>query len=189
MVYVLLAEGFEELEALAPVDILRRGGVEVRTVGITGKTVCGSHGIPVIADILPDEVGDDMEMLVFPGGLPGSDHLHSAEATDRLIALAKANNAHIAAICAAPYILGLRGLLEGKRATCYPDEKFRSRLLGADVCDDRVVTDGGITTSAGMGAAQEFGLRLLALLRGSEAAERIAKGALITGASDAVACP
>lgn len=189
MVYVLLAEGFEELEALAPVDILRRGGIEVRTVGITGKTVCGSHGIPVIADILPDEVGDDMEMLVFPGGLPGSDHLHNAEATDRLIAMAKEKDAHIAAICAAPYILGLRGLLEGKRATSYPDDTFRSRLLGADVCGERVVTDGKITTGIGMGAAQEFGLRLLALLCGKEAAEKIAKGALITSAEDAITCP
>jgi 4-methyl-5(b-hydroxyethyl)-thiazole monophosphate biosynthesis len=188
MVYVLLAEGFEEIEALAPVDILRRGGVEVRTVGITGKTVCGSHGIPVIADILPSEVADDMEMLVFPGGLPGSDHLHASAESDRLIAMAKKKGAHIAAICAAPYLLGLRGLLEGKRATSYPDEKFRSRLLGADACDERVVTDGLITTGMGMGAAQEFGLRLLALLAGEETAERIAKGALIVGAEDACSC-
>ena len=188
MVYVLLAEGFEEIEALAPVDILRRGGVEVRTVGITGKTVCGSHGIPVIADILPSEVTDDMEMLVFPGGLPGSDHLHASPESDRLIAMAKEKGAHIAAICAAPYLLGLRGLLDGKRATSYPDEKFRSRLLGADTCDERVVTDGLITTGMGMGAAQEFGLRLLALLAGEEAAEKIAKGALIIGASDAISC-
>ena len=189
MVYILLAEGFEELEALAPVDILRRGGVEVRTVGMTGKTVCGSHGIPVIADILPNEVADDMEMLVFPGGLPGSDHLHASEESDRLIVMAKEKGAHIAAICAAPYLLGLRGLLEGKRATCYPDDKFRSRLLGATVCDARVVTDGKVTTGAGMGAAQEFGLRLLALLRGEEAAKRIASGALIAGAEDAISCP
>ena len=188
MVYVLLAEGFEEIEALAPVDILRRGGVAVRTVGITGKTVCGSHGIPVVADILPSEVADDMEMLVFPGGLPGSDHLHTSPESDRLIAMAKEKGAHIAAICAAPYLLGLRGLLDGKRATSYPDDKFRSRLLGADVCDERVVTDGLITTGMGMGAAQEFGLRLLALLAGEEAAEKIAKGALITGASDAISC-
>lgn len=188
MVYVLLAEGFEEIEALAPVDILRRGGVEVRTVGITGKTVCGSHGIPVIADILPDEVANDMEMLVFPGGLPGSDHLHASAESDRLIAMAKKKGAHIAAICAAPYLLGLRGLLEGKCATCYPDDKFRSRLLGASVSDERVVTDGLITTGAGMGAAQEFGLRLLALLRGEEAARKIATGALITGADSAVKC-
>lgn len=188
MVYILLAEGFEELEALAPADILRRGGVEVRTVGITGKTVCGSHGIPVIADILPDEVGEDMEMLVFPGGLPGSDHLHNAEETDRLIALAKEKGAHIAAICAAPYLLGLRGLLSDKQATSYPDDTFRNRLLGAKISAERVVTDGGITTAVGMGAAQEFALRLLAVLRGKEAAERIAKGALVTGAEAAISC-
>ena len=180
MVYVLLAEGFEEVEAIAPVDILRRGGVEVRTVGMTGKTVTGSHGIPILADILPEEVkGEDMELLVFPGGLPGADNLDAAPDTDRFLAMAEERGAHVAAICAAPYLLGRRGLLKNLCATSYPAPKFRARLEGAFVTDERVVTDGHFTTAAGMGVAEAFGLQLLAVLRGEEAALEIARGALI----------
>ena len=180
MVYVLLANGFEEIEALAPVDILRRGGVDVKTVGITGKAVSGSHGITVEADIPPEEVKDDIEMLIFPGGLPGSDNLHASEYTDKFIETAQKNNGHIAAICAAPYILGVRGLLRGKKATCYPADKFISLLDGADyTANERVVTDGKITTAAGMGVACDFGVELLSLLKGKDTADGIAKGALI----------
>lgn len=180
MVYILLADGFEEIEALAPVDILRRGGVEVKTVGITGKTVCGSHGIKVEADILPDEVGTDIELLVFPGGLPGADNLHASPYTNKFIETAQKNNARIAAICAAPYILGVRGLLRGKHATCYPSEKFVSQLEGALYEGNmKVVTDGNITTGAGMGAAFDFGLELLSLIREKKDADAIAGAALI----------
>ena len=180
MVYVLLAEGFEEVEAIAPVDILRRGGADVRTVGMTGKTVTGSHGIPVVADILPEEVSaEDMEMLVFPGGLPGSDNLNASPDTDRFLAMAEERGAHVAAICAAPYLLGRRGLLRGVCATSYPAPKFRSQLLDALVTDERVVTDGRFTTAAGMGVAEAFGLQLLAVLRGEDTALEIASAALI----------
>lgn len=180
MVYILLAEGFEEIEALAPVDILRRGGVEVRTVGMTGRAVRGSHGISVEADILPNEVkAEDMKMLVFPGGLPGSDNLDASPDTDRFLAMADEQGAHVAAICAAPYILGRRGLLKNLCATSYPSPKFRARLEGAFVTDERVVTDGRFTTAAGMGVAEAFALRLLAVLRGEEAALSVAEAALI----------
>ena len=180
MVYVLLAEGFEEIEAIAPVDILRRGGVEVKTVGITGKTVGGSHGIPVTADILPEEVaGEDMEMLIFPGGLPGTVNLHESPYTDRFLEMADRQGAHIAAICAAPSILGCRGLLRGLCATSYPSSDFRAQLKEALVTDTRVVTDGRITTAAGMGVANAFGLQLLAVLRGEAAALAVAESALI----------
>ena len=180
MVYLLLADGFEEIEALAPVDILRRGGVEVKTVGITKKTVTGSHGIAVQADILPDEVKDDIEMLIFPGGLPGSDNLHASPYTDKFIETTIKNGGHLAAICAAPYILGVRGLLNGKAACCYPAEKFISQLLGADFKKDaRVVTDGNVTTGAGMGAAYEFGIELLSVLKGKKASDDVASAALI----------
>lgn len=179
MVYVLLADGFEEIEALTPVDILRRGGVEVRTVGVTGRTVLGSHGIPVVADITPSEVGDDIEMLIFPGGLPGADNLHASPDTDRLLALAEEKGAHVAAICAAPYLLGVRGLLRGHAATSYPAERFRSLLEGATVKDELLVTDGRFTTAAGMGVSAAFGLRLLAVLRGEEAAQAVGAAALI----------
>ena len=180
MVYVLLADGFEEIEALTPVDILRRGGVEVATVGMTGRTVMGSHGIPVVADLLPDEVGSDFEMLVFPGGLPGSDNLNASPYTDKLLADAEACGAHVAAICAAPYLLGRRGLLRGLKATSYPAEKFRAQLLGAEITDERVVTDGRFTTAAGMGVSAAFALRLLSILRGEETARSIGDAALIT---------
>ena len=180
MVYVLLADGFEEIEALTPVDILRRGGVEVKTVGMTGRTVMGSHGIPVTADILPGEVAAEFEMLVFPGGLPGSDNLNASPYTDRFLADAEACGAHVAAICAAPYLLGRRGLLRGLAATSYPAEKFRSELKGAKVTDERVVTDGRFTTAAGMGVSAAFALRLLSVLRGEEAARSVGDAALIT---------
>lgn len=179
MIYLLLADGFEEIEALTPVDILRRGGVEVKTVGITGKSVMGSHGIPVIADILPEELSDEFEMVIFPGGLPGSDHLHASPVTDMLLKKADAQGAHVAAICAAPYLLGLRGLLAGLSATSYPAEKFRAALRDANVSDERVVTDGRFTTAQGMGVAEEFGLRLLAILRGDEAAAKVASSAIM----------
>ena len=180
MVYVLLADGFEEIEALTPVDILRRGGVEVATVGMTGRTVMGSHGIPVTADVLPEEVGDTFEMLVFPGGLPGSDNLNASPYTDKFLAAAEASGAHVAAICAAPYLLGRRGLLRGLAATSYPAEKFRAQLEGAKVTDTPVVTDGRFTTAAGMGVSGAFALRLLAILRGEETAKKIGEAALFT---------
>lgn len=180
MVYVLLADGFEEIEALTPVDILRRGGVEVTTVGITGRTVMGSHGIAVTADATPDEIADDFRMVIFPGGLPGSDHLNASPVTDRLLAAAERCGAHVAAICAAPYLLGRRGLLSGLAATSYPAEKFRSQLLGARVSDERVVTDGRFTTAQGMGVSAEFALRLLSILRGEETARSVGEAALIT---------
>ncbi len=180
MVYVLLADGFEEIEALTPVDILRRGGVEVRTVGITGRTVVGSHGIAVTADITPDEITEDFRMVVFPGGLPGSDHLNASPVTDRLLKAAERTGAHVAAICAAPYLLGRRGLLLDLQATSYPSERFRSQLLGARVSDERVVTDGRFTTAQGMGASAEFSLRLLTILCGEETAKSVGTAALIT---------
>jgi 4-methyl-5(b-hydroxyethyl)-thiazole monophosphate biosynthesis len=179
MVYVLLADGCEEIEALAPVDVLRRGGCEVKTVGITGKTVSGSHGIKIEADVTPEEVNDDIELLVFPGGLPGADYLDASPYTDKFIEMAQKNGGRIAAICASPYVLGKRGLLENKKATCYPSEKFISQLKGATYTGEKVVTDGKITTSSGMGAALLFGCELLALLKGEEVASSIASSAII----------
>ena len=180
MVYVLLADGCEEIEALCPVDVLRRGGCEVKTVGITGKIVTGSHGIKIEADILPEEVKEDIELVVFPGGLPGSDNLDASLYADKFIEIANKNGGRIAAICAAPYILGKRGLLKGKKATCYPSDKFISQLDGADYTAESVVTDGNITTGAGMGVSFKFACELLKLLKGAEIANNIAQGALIS---------
>lgn len=179
MVYVLLAEGFEEIEALYPPDILRRGGVEVRTVGVGGRVICGSHGLPVTADITIEEATEIPELLILPGGLPGSTNLDASPEVDALIARTHAAGKRLAAICAAPFILGKRGLLRGLRATCYPG--FEKDFIDAKYCADaRVITDGSITTAVGMGAAGEFAIELLSLLKGKEAAERIAASAFIT---------
>ena len=178
MIYVLLADGFEEIEALAPVDLLRRAGRTVQTVGITGSTVCGAHGIAVQADILPAEATAPIELLVLPGGMPGASNLDASPATEKLLQEALRQGAHIGAICAAPFILGKRHLLTGKRATCYPG--FEDQLIGAHYCKDaRVITDGSITTAVGMGAACEFGLSLLEALDEKEKAAQIAQAAFI----------
>lgn len=172
MIAVLLADGFEEIEALTPVDMLRRAGLEVVTVGISSKVALGSHGIPVICDRLPSEVElDKISTVIFPGGMPGSLNLDASPFTDEIISSVTSRGGRVAAICAAPLVLGRRGLLKGKRATCYPG--FENELLGATVTDELVVTDGNITTAKGMGAALEFAKELVTLLVGKEKAEEL----------------
>lgn len=168
----MLADGFEEIEALTPVDILRRAGIDVKTVGVMGKRAIGSHAIPVECDLLPDEVDLDLiDMVVFPGGMPGSLNLDASPFTNKVIAAAQKNGARLAAICAAPLVLGRRGLLEGKRATCYPG--FEKELIGAVCCPDGVVTDGNITTAKGMGVSLAFAKELVSLLISQERANEI----------------
>ena len=172
MILVLLADGFEEIEALTPVDMLRRAGLDVKTVGMNGKIVCGSHKIPVICDMTPDEVKkDEVSLVVFPGGMPGSLNLDAHPFTDEIIESLHKNGGRLAAICAAPLVLGRRGLLEGKRATCYPG--FENELKGAVPSSDKVVTDGNITTSRGMGTALEFSKELISLLLGKAKADEL----------------
>ena len=174
MVIVLLADGFEEIEALTPVDMLRRAGVDTRTVSIGEKTVMGSHGIPVVADMLPDEVDlDSVEMAIFPGGMPGSLNLDASHFTDKVIAKMKNTGGRLAAICAAPLVLGRRGLLSGKRATCYPG--FEHELTGAICAGEGVVTDGNITTARGMGVSLAFAKELISLLCSTEQAEALSR--------------
>ncbi len=170
MVYVLLADGFEEVEAIEPIDILTRGGVEVTTVGVTGKVVTGAHGIPVTADIEINEVTpDDMELLMLPGGA-GHELLDASNEVHRLINYAVSNGLYISAICAAPSILGKKQLLDGKKATCFPG--YEKYLYGADVTEKAVV-DGKIITGKGAGAAAEFGFTMLKILKDAETANRI----------------
>ena len=172
MIAVLLADGFEEIEALTPLDMLRRAGLEVLTVGITSKIVVGSHGISVICDKLPEEVDLDMiSTVILPGGMPGSLNLDASPFTDAILESVNARGGRIAAICAAPLLLGRRGLLEGRRATCYPG--FEGELAGATVTDESVVTDGNITTARGMGVALEFSKELISLLVTKEKAEEL----------------
>ena len=174
MIYMFLANGFEEVEALAPLDLLRRAGCEVTTVGIGGDAVVGSHGITVQADI-PDTMFRDAkpEMIILPGGMPGTKHLDASRTVDTALRVAASSGAYLAAICAAPMVLGKRGYLEGKTATCYPG--FEEYLAGATLAPDTmpVVTDGHIITAKGMGVAVEFGLALVRVLKGDDVAKQL----------------
>ncbi len=174
MIVVLFADGFEEIEALTPVDILRRAGFRVITVGITGKIVEGAHKIKYETDCLFSELPQEkIELLILPGGMPGAKNLDESEFTDRIIEQTISDGGRIGAICAAPFILGKRDLLNGKRACCYPG--FESYLKGATVVSDGVVTDGIFTTAKGMGVALDFSLELLSLLKGKDSAISMAK--------------
>ena len=173
MVYVFLADGFEEVEALTPVDYLRRSGVEVKTVGIAGKAVCGSHGIPVTADCTPEETTlESLEMIVLPGGLPGTLHLEESGWVQSMIDACVARKIPVAAICAAPSILGHKGLLRGRTATCA--HGFEDALLGAHCTGAPVEIDGDFITARGAGAANSFAFALIARLHSKEAAEKVA---------------
>lgn len=174
MIYMFLADGFEEVEALCPLDILRRAGLEVTTVGIGGKDVIrGAHGITVHADI-PDIMYRDSspDMLILPGGMPGSKNLDESRIVDAALRSASRKGAYLAAICAAPMVLGRRGLLEGKRAVCFPG--FEEYLTGATVdTENTVVRDGSIVTAKGMGAAFDFGLELVRCFKNDGTADKI----------------
>ncbi len=173
MIAILLADGFEEIEALTPLDVLRRAGLNVKTVGINGKIAVGSHKIPVICDMEPSEVDkSEVSTVIFPGGMPGALNLDASPFTDEMIKAVTENGGRIAAICAAPLILGRRGLLDGKEAICYPG--FEDELKGARISEKSVVTDGNITTAKGMGVALEFAKELTRLIAGKEECDRIA---------------
>lgn len=167
MIAVLLADGFEEVEALTPIDLLRRAGLDVRTVGMNGKIVTGSHKIPIICDAEPNEIDvGDVSLVILPGGMPGALGLDASPFTDKILSAVNERGGRIAAICAAPFILGKRGLLKGKRAVCYPG--FEKDLIGATVTNEEVVTDGNITTSKGMGTAFAFAEELVRLVCGEK---------------------
>ena len=177
MVYVFLADGFEEIEALTPVDLLRRAGVEASTVSIypDRKNVRGAHGIEVVADDTIDAADCDKEdIVVLPGGMPGTVNLLECP---RLMDIVDAHNSkggRIAAICAAPArILGSKGLLNGKEATCYPG--LEELMTGATPVTQTVVTDGNITTSRGLGTAVDFACELITLVLGKAKADEIRK--------------
>lgn len=161
MVYLFLADGFEECEALAPLDILRRGGIEVKTVGVGKEYITGSHGITVKADILDSQVILDgtLQSVILPGGMPGTNNLENNETVKRAVTFANENKKLVCAICAAPKILGGMGLLMGKNATCFPG--FENDLIGAKLSSEFVVQDGNIITAKGVGVAFEFGFKIL----------------------------
>jgi 4-methyl-5(b-hydroxyethyl)-thiazole monophosphate biosynthesis len=168
MVYMFLANGFEEVEALCPLDLLRRAGVEVVTVGLGGREITGSHGITVKADTdtLPD---GDLNMVILPGGMPGAANLDASDMVAEALSRAHASGGYLAAICAAPMVLGHKGYLAGKRAVCFPG--FEDELTGAEITEGSfVVRDGNIITARGMGCALDFGLTLVSILRDEQAA-------------------
>lgn len=172
-VYEFFADGFEELEAMAPVDILRRGGVEVVTVSVTGsRQVTGSHGVAMVADCLIEACDfGDAAALVLPGGMPGSLTLCRHEGLRAALVAQYERGGIVAAICAAPMVLASVGILRGRRATIYPG--MEGHLDGAEYVERQVTVDGNVTTGYGPGAAYDFGYTLLAQLAGEEKAREV----------------
>lgn len=172
MIYMFLADGFEEVEALAPLDILRRASVDIKTVGVTGEYVTGAHNITVKADIsLGDVDKNAIDALILPGGLGGTENMDKNDIVKSLVSYANENKKLICAICAAPSILGKMGLLKGKEATCYPG--FEDTFDGGKYIKQSVVKCDNFITSDGMGSAYKFGFEITRALCGKEKAEKI----------------
>lgn len=171
MVYILLVDGFEEIEALEPLDIMRRAGLSVKTVGVSDMRITGAHGITVEADIaMADVAAEDMELLMLPGG-PGHVNLDADNAVQGLLNDAFSRGIYIAAICASPSIPGKKGMLNGKKATCFPG--FEDKLYGAEITGEKVVLDGNMLTGKGAGAAAEFGFKIVEILKDRKTADQI----------------
>lgn len=172
MVYLFLADGFEIIEALAPVDMLRRADIDVKTVGVTGKSVTSSCGITVVADIEIDDVDRSViDAVILPGGAVGVENLDKSQAVHDAVDIAVNTGKYVCAICAAPSILGKKGLLDGVEATAYPT--FMKYLENADTSDKYVVTDGKFITARGAGVSVEFGLEIVKALAGEEESNRV----------------
>lgn len=178
MIYLFLAEGFEETEAVVTIDILRRGYADLKTVSVSGdKAVTGAHGITLMADISINEVKkSDAEAFILPGGMPGTTNLAESDEVKNLLLYGNENEKLICAICAAPSVLGKCGILKGKRAVCYPG--FEDFLDGAKVYEQPVMHDGNIITSRGVGTAHLFAETILTALKGEFVAEPVIKGML-----------
>ena len=179
MVYVLLGTGFEEMEAIAPIDLMRRAGIEVKTVGVTGKTVYGSHGIGVVADILPEDMElDAMEMIVLPGGLGGVASTRASKPALDALRYGWDQGRFVAAICAGPTVLADLGITDGRNATCYPG--CEGQMGSANMQPGAAaVRDGKLITGTSAGCAIPFALELIRALRGEEKAQAIAQQIVI----------
>lgn len=173
MIYLFLANGFEEIEGLTALDVLRRAGEEVITVGVGSEKIVGSHKVPVICDTTVDKIEktDDLKAVILPGGMPGTLNLEADKTVQEYIDFANEKGVLVCAICAAPSILGHKGLLQGKKAVCFPG--FEKDLAGAEISKNGVVRDGNIITAKGMGVSLEFGLEILAVLQGKEKADAV----------------
>ncbi|MBR2578747.1 MAG: DJ-1/PfpI family protein [Clostridia bacterium] len=180
MIYIFLADGFEEIEAIVPRDILRRGGVDVLTVGVTGDVVESAYGLKVETDITIENVNlDDIDGILLPGGMPGTTNLENSERVLDIIKYCFENKLLIGAICAAPSILGGMGVLQSKTACCYPG--FEKYLKGASVSNESVAIDQNIITSKGPGTAMNFGFALLSYLKGKESSDSAKSGMIYKG--------
>jgi len=184
MVYVFLTNGFEETEAVCPIDLMRRAGIEVITVSMEEtKEVKGTMGITFIADTTWDKLdferdaANDLELVFLPGGQPGSSHLSANKFVLDYVKRTYDAGIFVSAICAAPMVLGKLGILEGREAICYPG--FESRLTGAKISDKNCVRDGNVITANGIGSVEKFGLALVEALRGKEASEEVRKAVLV----------
>ncbi|HAS73132.1 MAG TPA: DJ-1 family protein [Clostridiales bacterium UBA8960] len=175
MVYVFFAEGFEEVEALTVVDVLRRAQIETLMVGLNKSSVTGSHDISVQMDLQLEEIEnlDEVEMLVLPGGMPGAKHLAENDDLKKLLNDALGADLHLAAICAAPTVLSKHGLIKGRQFTCYPG--FENQIEDGVHTDAMVVHDGKLITGKGVGAALQFALKLVEIIKGEDVSKALAK--------------
>lgn len=178
MVYVLLGTGFEEVEAIAPIDLMRRAGIQVLTVGVDGKAITGGHGITVEADITLDQMDlTDLDMIVLPGGLGGVATARSSQAALDALRFAYENDKYVAAICAGPTVLAELGIIGTKKATCYPG--CEGGMAEASIVEAACVTEGKLITGASAGCAIPFALALIEALKGKEAAAQVEKQIVI----------
>ena len=174
MVYILLATGFEETEAIAPCDLLRRAGIPAALVGVSGKTVAGSHGISIAADLTLGEMDlTGLDMIVLPGGLGGVKHLAASREAMDVVRFAYDNDKWVAAICAAPSLLAELGITDGRKAVCYPGAPIEAKMAKATLLPLPAVQDGRVITGASAGCAIPFGLKLVEALKGPEAAQAV----------------
>ena len=176
---VHLADGFEEIEAVTIIDVLRRAGLNVITVSVTGnRMVKGSHNIAIKADFLLEEVDYSKgEMIILPGGMPGSKNLNEHEGLRSQIIDYQKCGKYLAAICAAPIVFGNLGILQGKKVVCYPG--YESHLVGAEVLSNPYIVDNNIITGRGVGAALQFSLEIVRILKGEESAIQLRKAMLV----------
>ena len=174
MICVFLAEGFEEIETATPIDVLRRANLNVKTIGIGGKMIEGTHGIKLETDLEIQDLNiNDIDGIILPGGMPGTTNLAKSEKLKDIILKCNEKKQMIAAICAAPSILGEMGILKGKKACCYPG--FEDKLLGANISFEEVCVSENIITSKGPGTALNFSLKIIEYICGKESKEKIRK--------------
>ena len=172
MLYMFFAEGFEEVEAIATLDVIRRAKIDIETVGVGSKNITGAHGVTVRCDIDTDEATfTGLDGVILPGGMPGTKNLLADDHVNKAIDFCYSQGKLVSAICAAPMILGVKGLLKGKEATCFPG--FEGDLEGAIISEKYYVTDGNIITARGMGSAINFGLEIVKYFKDEATADAL----------------